>query len=101
MDVSSAKNTEHVPDPSRLPSCVTGWTAVDSARLWEDGTQILVAVPICSRIPNSRKRDTKNWHYEYSVVVIRCDEGYFELETSDGDACDWGLDDVDFYDELK
>jgi len=92
MDVSSAKHTEHVPDPTRLPACVTGWKEVDPARLWEDGTQILVAVPVCSR--------GESWYYEFSVVVIRCDEGYFEIETSDGDAWGWDLDSIDFYVEL-
>jgi hypothetical protein len=93
MDVSSATNTEHIPDASRLPACVTGWKAVDPKRLLEDGTQILAAVPICGR--------GETWYYEFSVVVIRCDEGYFELETSYGDAWGWDLDSIDFYVELK
>lgn len=94
MDTPAAKHTEHVPDASRLPSCVTGWKEVDPTRLWEDGTQILVAVPVCSRRDDS-------WYYELEVVVIRCDEGYFDLETNAGDAWGWELGDIDFYVELK
>jgi len=97
---TSAK-TDHQPDPTRLPACVTGWQEVDKKRLWEDGTQIIVAVPICGRTEVATRRDLDVWYYEFSVVVIRCDEGYFELETSDGDAWGWCLDDVDFYAEMK
>jgi len=96
MDVS-AKNAEHKPDPSRLPSCVSGWQPMDTKRLWTDGTQLLVAVPVNSRIRNSRMRAVDDWFYEYSVIVIRCDEDYFDIETADGDDWGWDLDSVDFY----
>jgi hypothetical protein len=94
---TAAKTQEHKPDPSRLPACVVGWQAMDIKRLWNDCTQLLVAVPVQSRIRNSRMRAVDDWFYEFSVIVIRCDEGYFEIETADGDAWGWDLDSVDFY----
>ena len=92
MYLASVRNTQHVPDANRLPACVTGWKEVDPKRLWEDGTQILVAVPVCSR--------GESWYYEFSVVVIRCDEDLFRVEASDGDTWGWELDCIDFYVEL-
>jgi len=94
---TTAKNAKHKPDPSRLPACVTDWQPMDVKRLWTDGTQLLVAVPVQSRIRNSRMRAVDDWFYEFSVIVIRCDEGYFEIETADGDAWGWDLESVDFY----
>lgn len=85
-------NGKHEADATRLPKCITGWQQIDPKRLWNDGTQILVAVPV------SDARWTKRgWYYEYSVVVIRCDEDFFDIETPDGDAWGWDLDSVDFY----
>lgn len=95
---TSAKTQEHKPDPSRLPACVIGWQPMDLKRLWNDCTQLLVAVPVASRIPKSPKRSADDdWYYEFSVVVIRCDEGYFEIETTEGDAWGWELESIDFY----
>ena len=94
---ASAKNAEHTPDPSRLPACVVGWQPMDPKRLWNDCAQLLVAVPVNSRIRNSRMRAVDDWFYEFSVIVIRCDEDFFDIETADGDAWGWDLDSVDFY----
>lgn len=92
MSVSAVKNLlPHQPREDRLPKSVTGWQSMDTKRLWNDGTQIIVAVPVC------QGADGSDWYYEFSVVVIRCDEGYFEVETSEGDAWGWDLDSVDFY----
>ena len=100
-DLSAVKEKEHVPDPSRLPKCVTSWQPMDLTRLWEDATQILVAVPVCGRTEFANRRDPRTWYYEYCVVVIRCDEDYFDVETSEGDDWGWDLSAVDFYVELK
>jgi hypothetical protein len=94
---TAAKNAKHKPDPSRLPVCGGGWQPMDVKRSWTDGTQLLVAVPVQSKIRNSRMRAVDDWFYEFSVIVIRCDEGYFEIETADGDSWGWDLDSVDFY----
>lgn len=83
---------EHTPDPSKLPKSVIGWQQVDNKRLWNDGTQILAAVPV-----HDDRWPTVGWLYEFSVVVIRCDEGLFELETPDGDPWGWDLDSIDYY----
>ena len=98
---SSHCSTAHVPDASRLPGAVGQWLPMDLKRLWEDATQILVAVPVCSRIRNTRKRAEDDWYYEFSVICIRCDEEYFECETSDGDAWGWDLHSVDWYIQLS
>jgi hypothetical protein len=94
---TAVKTQEHKPDPSRLPVCGGGWQPMDVKRSWTDGTQLLVAVPVQSGIRNSRMRAVDHWFYEFSVIVIRCDEDYFEIETADGDAWGWDLDSVDFY----
>ena len=94
---TAAKTREHKPDPSRLPACVTDWRPMDTLRRWNDCTQLLVAVPVQSRIRNSRMRAVDDWFYEFSVVVIRCDEDFFDIVTADGDAWGWDLDSVDFY----
>jgi hypothetical protein len=95
--VSSIKHLKpHVPREDRLPKSVTGWQQMDTKRLWNDGTQIIVAVPVCHRVPASGPVGD-DWCYEFSVVVIRCDEDFFDIETSDGDDWGWDLDCVDFY----
>ena len=42
-------------------------------------------------------RAVDDWFYEYSVIVIRCDEDFFDIETADGNDWGWDLDCVDFY----
>ena len=69
---------------------------MDLKRLWNDGTQLLVAVPVNNVIRNTLARGP-DWYYEFSVIVIRCDEDFFDIESTDGDAWGWELDCVDFY----
>lgn len=59
--------------------------------IWENRTQLLVAVPIVGK---------KDWYYEYSVITIECDEHYFELQCADGE---WGWEwtDIDYYIQLS
>ena len=42
-------------------------------------------------------RAVDDWFYEYSVIVIRCDEDFFDIETADGNDWGWDLDCIDFY----
>lgn len=84
--------SNHIPDATRLPKCVTGWMQFSQGELFEDGTKLLTAVPICGI--------GDKWHYQYEVVTISCDEDFFNLEDANGDAWGWDLDDCDFYVEL-
>lgn len=79
---------EHAPDSSRLAT-IGEWRAMD-AFTWEDGTQFLAAVPVQSRHARGK------WSYEYSIVTVKCDEHFFELEC-EGESWGWSLDDVDFF----
>lgn len=81
-------STEHTPDRSRLAT-LGEWREMD-AFTWEDGTQFLAAVPVESRFQKGK------WSYEYSVVTVSCDEGYFRLLCY-GETWEWSLDDVDFF----
>ena len=97
MSVSAVKNLlPHQPREDRLPKSVVGWQPMDTKRLWNDGTQIIVAVPVNNH-PRSSPKKADDWYYELAIVVIRCDEDSFDLETPDGDAWGWDLDSVDFY----
>jgi hypothetical protein len=78
----------HTPDRTRLTACVSGWQEVRPDAIYNDGQQILAAVPIGTH---------ERWYYEYHVLNIRVDEDYFDLETSDGDSWEWDISDVDFY----
>ena len=78
--------TEHMPDSSRLPA-IGHWLPMDLERGWEDGTQLLVAVPIDSK---------PKWIYELNVVTIKCDEHFFELKCND-EPWGWTMEDVDFF----
>jgi hypothetical protein len=87
--VRASNNTpSHTPDASRLPSCVTGWIAMTEDQLFHDGEQWLMAVPVCGEVP-------VEWHYEYAVVTVRCDDHYIGFEC-DENPWSWGLDSVDF-----
>lgn len=81
---------EHQPDPSRLRQ-IGQWQPVPQDAVWEDGTQLLVAVPIVG---------DGNWYYEYNVIEIQCDEDYFNLECN-GDPWGWLWEDIDFYIQLS
>ena len=80
------------------PKPIGEWLPMDPNRYWQDGMQLLCAVPICNRL-NDRmvEHPDNNWHWEYDVVVIRCDENYFNLENNNGDTWGWELSDVEFY----
>lgn len=90
-DMEGKKMTEqHRPDRCKLP-ILAKWKPLPEGMVWEDGTQILVAVPIVGN---------KDWYYEYSVLTIKCDEYYFELECDDG-PWGWEWTDIDFYVQLS
>lgn len=82
-------STGHTPDASRLPDCVTGWVEIKPDQVFYDGEQWLMAVPV-------RNRHTPGqWHYEFSIVTMCCDEEYFAMEV-EGDPWGWELESVDF-----
>lgn len=97
----SAAGPSHVPRRERLPQSVGEWLPMDSTRLWEDCTQILVAVPVQNRLRSDPRKADGDWCYEFSVVVIKCDVDYFAVETHDGESWGWDLDSVDFYIQLS
>lgn len=39
--------------------------------------------------------------YTYDIVTVRCDEGYFALEHSDGDSWNGEISDVDYYSDAR
>lgn len=77
-------------DKTKLPSCVTGWREALPNAIFDDQSQLLVAVPILNRF-------SEGWHYDFEVVTVRCDEDYFALVDTDGDSWGWSYDDIDFY----
>lgn len=85
---------KHVPDLKKLPKGLQqlDWKTIEEGQLWEDGSQILVAVPVCGV-----KKD--EWYYELSILAIHCDSEYFAVTCQD-EAWGWDLSDVDFYVEL-
>lgn len=78
------------PDASRLRE-IGQWLPIPQDTAWEDGTRLLVAVPIVG---------VTDWYYEYSVIEIKCDEDDFELECN-GDPWGWSWEDIDFYIQLS
>lgn len=85
----------HQPDKDKIPAAlrVLNWVANDNTKqLWGDGQELLVAVPVCTKA----KYPDKGWHYEFSVVTIRCDEAYFSIEC-DGNSWGWHLSDADWF----
>lgn len=76
------------------PPAVGQWSWQQShGTEFTDGDQYLVAVPV-------KDRFGKKWHYEYSIVTIRCDSGFFGLTCND-EPWGWDWDDVSFYIPLK
>lgn len=71
-----------------LPDTVSGlkWEKPEPDQYWEDCTQILAAVPVIDRRTNRS-------YVEFSVVTIRCDEGYFNLECN-GEPWGWDYSDI-------
>lgn len=92
INSEKVSDRKHVPEQKRLPKCVTGWQEMDLQRLWNDGCQLLVAVPV-----QNSQRQSDGWYYEFSVVVIKCDEDSFDIETTSGDDWGWELDCIDFF----
>lgn len=92
--VMTTYKQDHIPDLNRLPGelRICGWRSMDLRREWNDGEVILAAVPVCD---DSRKPGG-GFHYQLSVVTIRCDEDYFAVEEAD-EPWDWGLQDADFW----
>lgn len=81
---------DYEPDPSRLRQ-IGQWQPLPQDAVWEDGSQLLVAVPIVG---------VTDWFYEYAVIEIKCDEDYFELKCND-EPWDWSWEDIDFYVQLS
>jgi hypothetical protein len=92
--MSDALNAQHKPDRSRLPSNVTGWGEHGQTTRYQDGDNILAAVPILC------KHSKDGWYYRFEVLTISCDEHYLAVQDSNGDP--WGYDfgDWDFYVKL-
>lgn len=84
----------HEPDATRLPACVTGWKAFTDGDLIHDGSQLLVAVPICGN-------DSTDWYYEFHVVQVELDSEHFAVTDSNGDDWGWDLSDCEFYVEMS
>ena len=94
IDADCSKAAHH-PDRTRLPKKLQSlpWEAnTDPTRLWEDGSRVLVAVPVCARSDQPRGA----WFYEINVVSILCDEEFYTIEI-DGEAWGWELSDVEFF----
>lgn len=87
---------QHNPDRSRITKALQPleWQQLPLGDdvLWEDGSRLLAAVPICGDVddPNGK------WYYEYAIVTIRCDEDCFEIEANGGDPWGWSLSDIDY-----
>jgi hypothetical protein len=73
----------HIPDASRLPKCVSGWATIEAQTVFQDATQLLIAVPMCNQ--------DKTWRYDFHVVVVRCDEENFSVEDSNSEPFGWDL----------
>jgi len=58
-----------------------------------DGQILLAAVPVCKRSDDP----CGDWHYEFDVIRVCCDEDHFSIETMAGDPWGWEIDDADFY----
>jgi hypothetical protein len=80
----------HVPDRSRLPDLGRDWQIPHPDTIYQDGQQLLAAVPV-------RGTNENGFYYELSVIRIRCDEDFFEVELSTGDPWCWNFSDVDLY----
>lgn len=84
--------SNHTPDESRLPKCVTGWKPTnDPNPTLENGSVLLVALPVENSYPKG------SWRYDYVVVTVACDEDYFSLLNAEGDNWYYEILDADFY----
>ena len=93
--MSDALNREHKPDGSRLPRNVTGWSKHDEETKYQDGDNILVAVPIRC------KRSKNGWYYRFEVLTISGDERFSAVNDSNGDSWAYCFGDWDFYVKLS
>ena len=83
----------HLPDFTKIPKplqCLE-WQENEEDLVWQNGQTLLVAIPICDD-PRSN-----NWHYEFHIIQICCDEHYFGVINSDKDQWVWDMDDFDWY----
>tara|TARA_R110000868_G_scaffold84519_3_gene238212 strand:- start:1026 stop:1304 length:279 start_codon:yes stop_codon:yes gene_type:complete len=91
--MSDAFNRRHKPDISRLPK-LNGWKHHVVGTLYQDGDQILAAVPIrCEHAKDG-------WYYRFEVLTISFDEEYLAVEDSNGDPWGYNFGDWDFYRQL-
>lgn len=86
--------TEHMPDRWWIPTSLKtlDWKEMSIGEEWEDGTKLLVVVPV-------HTRGRPGWTYEVSSITLVCDEGRFEIECESG-PWGWDLEDVDYYVEI-
>jgi hypothetical protein len=96
--VFGVNSVNHAPDRERLPKSLASlnWIALAEDQLFEDGEQLLVAVPVC----NNGQRPSDGWYYEISVIVVHCDSEFFNV-TLHGEEWGWSMLDVDFYARLN
>ena len=83
----------HVPDLTKMPKplqCLK-WQENEKDLTWENGQTLLVAIPIYD---NSK---SDNWHYEFDVIQVDCDENYGYVLSSCGDPWVWDIDDFDWF----
>jgi len=88
----------HTPDATKIPDALRtlDWKSMDHERLWGDGEQLIVAVPVC----HSSDEPERGWRYEFDVVTIECDEDFFKVKCAD-EPWDWDLNDADYYVEIR
>ena len=90
----------HTPDPTRLPT-MGPWIPVTGDEPFRDGDRILLAIPIVGGSSGAKYMPhSAPWRYDFEAVTICCDEHFFNLERFDGECCEWGLEDADYYLEL-
>ena len=83
-------HTKHEPDIQKIPTSLRPckWEPYRHDIEWWDGETILAAVPV---------RDKPDgWHYEFTVVSIRCDVDGVDA-ICNGETWDWDVGDIDFF----
>lgn len=89
----------------RMPKPLRGldWTfgSIDRQE-FENGTELLVAVPICvdEYGRSGRKFKGNAWRYEFSVVTVDFDEHYYRLRC-DGKTWGWDETDVEWFIRIR
>lgn len=93
---------KHMPDMGKIPDPLRklDWELVPQDGLpdcLEDGTKLLMAVPVSIRNNIKCQLSTADdWHYEFAVVTVSCDEHYFRLFVED-EYWGWEFSDADWY----